>query len=162
MNNYLQQILTYFRNLTLNASGVSRDLYQLLQDKDISRALDMLQNRDDEVDQAIKEYNPQTHDVMKRPNKFRKGDDPYITEKLPRTRARYINDIELFFLLGNPIEWKKEEGDDEAFSLFTDFLEEQHFNSRIRQAKRLAGAEPSQPLSRTSTAMMIQASVASS
>lgn len=90
MNNYLQQILTYFRNLTLNASGVSRDLYQLLQDKDISRALDMLQNRDDEVDQAIKEYNPQTHDVMKRPNKFRKGDDPYITEKLPRTRARYI------------------------------------------------------------------------
>jgi Phage portal protein, SPP1 Gp6-like. len=141
MNNYLQQILTYFRNLTLNASGVSRDLYQLLQDKDISRALDMLQNRDDEVDQAIKEYNPQTHDVMKRPNKFRKGDDPYITEKLPRTRARYINDIELFFLLGNPIEWKKEEGDDEAFSLFTDFLEEQHFNSRIRQAKRLAGAE---------------------
>lgn len=141
MNNYLQQILTYFRNLTLNASGVSRDLYQLLQDKDINRALDMLQNRDDEVDQAIKEYNPQTHDVMKRPNKFRKGDDPYITEKLPRTRARYINDIELFFLLGNPIEWKKEDGDDEAFSLFTDFLEEQHFNSRIRQAKRLAGAE---------------------
>ena len=141
MNNYLQQILTYFRNLTLNASGVSRDLYQLLQDKDINRALDMLQNRDDEVDQAIKEYNPQTHDVMKRPNKFRKGDDPYITEKLPRTRARYINDIELFFLLGNPIEWKKEEGDDEAFSLFTDFLEEQHFNSRIRQAfQRLSSA----------------------
>lgn len=66
MNNYLQQILTYFRNLTLNSFGVNRSLYQLLQDKDISRALEMLQNRDDEVDEAIKEYNPQTHDVMKR------------------------------------------------------------------------------------------------
>lgn len=60
MNNYLQQILTYFRNLTLNSFGVNRSLYQLLQDKDISRALEMLQNRDDEVDEAIKEYNPQT------------------------------------------------------------------------------------------------------
>lgn len=141
MNNYLQQILTFFRNLTLNSMGVKRNLYQLLQDKDINRALEMLSNRDDDVDQAIKEYNPQTHDVMKRPNKYRKGDDPYITEKLPRTRARYINEIELFFLLGNPILWKKEDGDDEAFKMFTDFLDEQYFNSRIRQAKRLAGAE---------------------
>lgn len=141
MTTYLQQILTYFRNLTLNASGVSRDIYQLLQDKDVSQALDLLQNRDDEVDQAIKEYNPQTHDVMRRPNKYRKGDEPYITEKLPRTRARYINEIENFFLLGNPIEWKKEDGDDEAFSMFMDCLDEHHFNSRIREAKRLAGAE---------------------
>ncbi len=141
MNNYLQQILTFFRNLTLNSMSVKRNLYQLLQDKDINRALEMLSNRDEEVDQAIKEYNPQTHDVMKRPNKYRKGDDPYITEKLPRSRARYINEIELFFLLGNPIIWKKEDGDDEAFKMFTDFLDDQYFNSRIRQAKRLAGAE---------------------
>lgn len=41
MNNYLQQILTYFRNLTLNSFGVNRSLYQLLQDKDISRALEI-------------------------------------------------------------------------------------------------------------------------
>lgn len=141
MTNYLQQLLTYFRNLTLNSVGVNRTLYQLLQDKDINRALEMMENHDDEVDQAIKEYNPQTHDVMKRPNKFRKGEDPYITEKLPRTRARYINEIELFFLLGNPIEWKKEEGDDDGYTLYTDFLKDQYFNSRIRQAKRLAGSE---------------------
>lgn len=141
MTNFLQQILTYFRNLTLNSAGVSRDLYTLLQQQDINRALDLMQNRDDEVDIAIKEYNPQTHSVMRRPNKYRKNDDPYITEKLPRTWQRYINEVELFFLLGSPIIWKKEDGDDEAYKLFTDFLSEQHFNSRIRQAKRLAGAE---------------------
>ena len=141
MNNYLQQILTFFRNLTLNSVGVNRSLYQLLEDKDVGRALSLMQNRDTEVDLAIKEYNPQTHDVMSRPNKFRKNEDPYITEKLPRTRQRYINEIELFFLLGNPIMWKKEDGDDKAYEMFTEFLDSQYFNSRIRTAKRLAGAE---------------------
>ena len=117
MNNYLQQIMTYFRNLALNSAGVERNLYQLIQDGDIEAAIDMMQNRDDEVNSAIKEYNPQTHEVMSRSNKYRKNDDPYISEKLPRTRQRYINEVELFFLLGNPIKWKKENGSDDALSL---------------------------------------------
>lgn len=141
MTNYLQQIITYFRNMVLNSSGVERSLYQLIQDRDVMTAINLMQNRDIEVDNAIREYNPQTHDVMKRPNKYRKGDDPYITEKLPRTRQRYINEVELFFLLGNPIKWKKNDGDDEAFALFTDFLKGQRFDSNMRKAKRLAGAE---------------------
>lgn len=138
---YLQQIFTFFRNLTLNSIGVSRDLYRLLEDKDVDAALNLMQNHDLEVDQALREYNPQTHAVMRRPNKYRKNDVPYITEKLPRTRQRYINEVELFFLLGNPIVWSKRQGEDEAFGMFTDFLRDQHFDSRIRQAKRLAGAE---------------------
>ena len=141
MNNYLQQIMTYFRNLALNSAGVERNLYQLIQDGDIETAIDMMQSRDDEVDSAIKEYNPQTHEVMSRPNKYRKKSDDYITEKLPRSRQRYINEVELFFLLGNPIRWKKENGSDEAFALFMDFIKSTRFNSTIRQAKRLAGAE---------------------
>ena len=141
MTNYLQQILTYFRNMALNAAGAERDLLQYIQDGDIASAISMMQDKDGEVDLALDEYNPQTHDVMKRPNKYRKGGDAYISEKLPRTRQRYINEVELFFLLGNPILWKKEEGDDEAFRLFTDFLKSQRFNSNMRKAKRLAGAE---------------------
>jgi hypothetical protein len=112
-----------------------------LEDKDVAKALQLLQNRDTDVDNAIREYNPQTHRVMFRPNKPRKNDKPYITEKLPRTRQRYINEVELFFLLGNPIQWRRVKGDDEAFDLFKTFLKEQHFNSRMRQAKRLAGSE---------------------
>ena len=141
MDNYIQQILTYFRNMVLNSSGVERSLYKLIQDGDVSTAIGLMQNRDIEVDIAIGEYNSQTHDVMKRPNKYRKGDAPYISEKLPRTRQRYINEVELFFLLGNNIMWKKTDGDDEAFSMFTDFLKKQRFDSNMRQAKRLAGAE---------------------
>lgn len=141
MTNNLQQIVTYFRNLTLNAVGVNRGIYQLLEDGDVNKALAMMQDNDTDVDEAIKEYNPQTHAIMRRPNKYREKNEPYITEKLPRCRQRYINEIELFFLLGKPITWKKAEGDDTAYKLFTDFLTEQHFNSRMRQAKRLAGAE---------------------
>ena len=141
MNKTLQDIMTYFRNLTLNSVGADRDFATLMEDRDVSTALSMMGDRDDEVDLAVKEYNPQTHDVMKRPNKYRKNERPYITEKLPRTRQRYINEIELFFLLGNPVVWSKDGGDDDAFQLFTDFLKEQHFDSRLRQSKRLAGAE---------------------
>lgn len=133
--------MTYFRNLVLNSSGVERNLYQLIQDRDVSTAISLMQNRDMEVDSALGEYNSRMHDVMKRPNKYRKGDEPYITEKLPRSRQRYINEVELFFLLGNPIKWKKKDGDDEAFMLFVDFLKKQRFDSSMRKAKRLAGAE---------------------
>lgn len=141
MTNYLEQILTYFRNLALNASGAERSLYKLIEDKDIASAIEMMQNRDDEVDNALKEYNPQTHDVMHRPNKSRKNADEYRTEKLPRTRQRYINEVELFFLLGANIRWSKSSGDDEAFTMFTEFLKEQRFDSKMRKVKRLAGAE---------------------
>lgn len=141
MTNYLQQILTYFRNMALNAAGAERDLLQYIQDGDITSAINLMENHDNEVDKALEEYNPQTHEVMRRPNKFRKNDNPYISEKLPRTRQRYINEVELFFLLGNPILWKKEDGDDEAYKLFVDFLKAQRFNATMRKVKRLAGAE---------------------
>lgn len=141
MTNYLQQILSYFRNKVLNTAGAERDLLQLIQDGDIGTAIQLMQNRDIEVDEAIREYYPQHHEVMTRANKFREGIDPYITEKLPRARQRYINEVELFFLLGNPILWKKADGDDEAFALFSKFLKEQRFDANMRKFKRLAGAE---------------------
>ena len=51
--------------------------------------------------------------------------------------------MELFFLLGNPIKWKvsDESGDADAFSAYKQFLREIRFDSKMRQAKRLAGAE---------------------
>lgn len=141
MSNYINRILNAFRNMALNAEGADSDLNKLISNKEIGKAVGLMVNNDEEVDKAIREYNPQTHQVMKRPNKYRDDDEPYITEKLPRTRARYINEIELFFLLGKPIEWKQRGGDNEGYELFMSFLEDIHFNSKIREAKRLAGSE---------------------
>lgn len=139
--NYLSKIFNTFKNMTLNAEGADKELNALIAKKDIWKAISLMENNDTEIDKAIREYNPQTHEVMKRPNKYRDNDDAYITEKLPRTRARYINEIELFFLLGKPIIWKLRDGDDKAYELYTKFLEKMRFNSRIRQLKRLAGSE---------------------
>lgn len=141
MTNYLEQILTLFKNIVLNSVGAERDLYQLLQDKDVERAISLMQDRDKDVDEALREYNPQTHSIMRRANKRRKNVSDYVTEKLPRSRQRYINETELFFLFGNDVVWSKKEGDNDAFKLFSEFLDNTFFNSRMRTAKRLAGAE---------------------
>lgn len=140
--NIIEAIFNTIRNKTLNSLGVERDLMKLIEDKDISRVESMMQNRDTEVCEAIQEYNPETHEVNKRRDKKRKDREPYRVQKLPRTRQRYINEIELFFLLANPILWKNKDGmSDNAFKAFNDFLRDTRFNSTMRQAKRLAGAE---------------------
>ena len=108
-------------NVTLNTGknflGIARDLEQLLKDKDVDKAITLFQNRDIDVEKAIEEYTPSMHDVMKRRDKPRKGKEPYKVEKLPRRRQVYINEVELFFLLGKPIKWKNMDtsGSDEAF-----------------------------------------------
>lgn len=135
------QIKTYFRNLTLNALGVERSIFERLEDNDVDSVVNMMEQHDFDVDNAISEYNPQTHKVMSREDKWVKGEKPYRTEKLARTRQRYINEVELFFLLGNPVMWKKTEGDDEAFELYKKYLKDIYFNTKLRQCKRLAGAE---------------------
>jgi len=138
---FLDDIRSYFKNLYLGSDGAKKTIYELMEESKVDRVLNMMSDREEDIDKALKEYNPQLHDVMNRPNKTREDAEPYITEKLPRTRERYINEVELFFLLGVPIKWKKVEGDDEAFTLFTDYLKDTFFNAKIRQCKRLAGAE---------------------
>lgn len=137
----LQQIQTFFKNLVLNSVGAKKTIYEYLDQKEVGKALSMMANRDDDIDKALSEYNPELHPVMNRPNKQREGDSDYVTEKLPRSRERYINEVELFFLLGQPIKWKKEDGDDEGYKIYTQYLKDTFFNAKIRQCKRLAGAE---------------------
>ncbi|WP_290101796.1 phage portal protein [Parabacteroides goldsteinii] len=140
--NYFESLLQLFQNKILNSLGVERDLIQLIKDKDISRAIDLMQCRDEDVDTAIKEYDPALHEVNRRDNKPRAGQSPYITEKLSRSRQRYINEVELFFLLGQPITWEAtSENTDDAFQAYNDFINSTRFNTTMRQAKRLAGAE---------------------
>lgn len=142
MENYITQLQTLFRNKVLNAVGAERDFLTLLNDGDISKALDMMQDRHEDVDNAILEYNPQTHTVMGRRDKPRKNDEPYHPEKLPRARQRYINEVELFFLLGKDVDFRmlSEETDNE-FQLFNRFISANRMHSLHRQWKRLAGAE---------------------
>lgn len=143
MGSIIDYIVDIFRGQSMNDSTANKDLVTLIKEKDISQAMELFQNRDLEVMETIREYDPALHDIMSRPNKLRKGKEPYVTEKLPRRWQAYINEVALFFLLGQPIKWSKNDPDvqDEAFDAFTQFLKDTRFNTTMRQAKRLAGAE---------------------
>lgn len=139
--NYINKIETQFRYLTLNSEGVVREVYSKIGKRDIFGVLDMMENNDKEVDNAIREYNVQTHKVLGRPNKPRKNMPAYVTEKLPRNKQQYINETELFFLLGKPLKWKMIDGDAEVYQSYLRFWRRYRLDSMLRKAKRLAGAE---------------------
>ena len=135
-------------NNLINAALV-RDIEfeQLIKAKDIGRAMNQMTCRDKEINEAISEYNPKTHNIMKREDKLILDADGYYerTEKrwkLPIPYQSFINEISLVFLYGRPVKWMQEsEGTDNAFDAYKKLLKDTHFNSKIRQCKRLAGAE---------------------
>lgn len=138
----VSEIINTIKNHTLNSIGVERDLEQLLADKDIDKARSLMQNRDAIVDKAIAEYNPISHSIHQKMDKARTGRDPYRSEKLPRARQRYINEIELFFLLGAQLRWSIKEGaTDVGFEDYKENIKSLRFDSIIRKAKRIAGSE---------------------
>lgn len=144
MIQYFQDLAQLFRNKTLNVFGIERDFLTLVSDGDIEKAIQLMDDNEDDVDLCINEYYPEKHKVMKRPNKIRQNQPAYITEKLPRNRQRFINEVALFFLLNNPIKWRcnaETDEENDAFRIFKEFIAESRFNTTIRQAKRLAGAE---------------------
>lgn len=123
------------------AASVKDEMIARLQAKQVDEALQLFTSHHTEVEKAICEYDPMQHKVMTRRDIYPKGGEPIRREKLPRTRQRYINEVELFFLLGNPVEWTKLDGSEEAFTLFTDYLRDIRLDGLLRQCKRLAGAE---------------------
>lgn len=140
----ISDIYNVMRNHTLNSLGVERNLEQLLADKDIGKVKSLMQNRDSIVEKAIAEYNPSGHAIHRKLDKSRSGKSAYRTEKLPRARQRYINEVELFFLLGSAIKWEVEDESNatsNGFEDFNKFLKDLRFDSLFRKAKRIAGAE---------------------
>lgn len=138
----VSDIYTVIRNHILNSLGVERDLEQLLADKDIGKVKSLLQNRDSEVEVAISQYNPAGHAIHRKMDKSRSGQSDYRTEKLPRARQRYINEVELFFLYGENMKWAIKEGQDaDAFEDFKEYIKKLRMDSIFRKAKRVAGAE---------------------
>lgn len=138
MNNITEQKNT-------NPLTIKDRLVQLISENEIEKAMAMFEDHSEEVDIAIEEYNTKTHSIMERADKVRNDKTDYITNKLPRNWQQYINEVALFFFLGNPIKWELSSvnGDEykEAFNAFLSFLDEIYYNDNNRRAKRIAGAE---------------------
>lgn len=136
-----------FRNFVNSAVGRNQEFEQLLAARDISAVKEKMRYRAYEIQEALKEYNVKEHDVMHRPDKEitdKKGKllryEPVW--KLPIPYPVYINEISLVFLYGRPVKWlQQSEGTDNAFDKFQEVIKRTRFDSKIRQCKRLAGAE---------------------
>lgn len=140
MLEFIRDIVTLFKGKQLNAESVEGGFIELVRNGKVESAIEMMSNREDDVDVAFQEYHSGLHKVKNRPNKKRKKQADYISVKLPRSRQRYINEVALFFLLNNPIKWSVKSGDKEAAELFYKFLEDNDYNSVMREHKRAAGA----------------------
>lgn len=149
ISTYVENIATYFKNMFLNAVGSEKTLYEYLASKKVDKAIELMEDNHVDVDNAISEYYPQKHKINSRTMIYSKKGNRPLTCRVARARQRYINEVELFFLLGNNIVWKNnrqkddndEHTDDRAFVAFKQFLKEYHFDTNMRKAKRLAGAE---------------------
>lgn len=137
----------FFRNEINYLTGRNQEFDELLEAGDISRVKSKMQTHYAEAIACTKEFNPDEHLVMKRKDKIvtNKAGLPVKLErvaKLPVPYQQYINEVALVFLLGKPLTWSnKNDESDEAFEAFNTFIKDTHFNSKLREAKRLAGAE---------------------
>lgn len=140
-------LIDLFRNYVNALVGKNQEFEQLLADKDISAVKDKMCNQEKKIFDALSEYDTFSHEVMKREDKIitdKKGKFLRTEKvwKLPIPYPVYINEIALVFLYGRPIKWvQQSEGTDKAFDAFLNVIKRTRFDSKIRQCKRLAGAE---------------------
>lgn len=140
-------LIDLFRNYVNALVGKNQEFEQLLAAKDISAVKDKMCNQEKKIFDALSEYDTFSHEVMKREDKIitdKKGKFLRTEKvwKLPIPYPVYINEIALVFLYGRPIKWvQQSEGTDKAFDAFLNVIKSTRFDSKIRQCKRLAGAE---------------------
>ncbi len=142
--------MSYFQMFTnyLNAVvGRNQEFDDLIKAKDISRVKSLFQSREELTAEAMKEYNTRFHDINKREDKIvrnKLGQRKGVIKrwKLPLNYPQYINEISVVFIYGRPVKWTLQ-GDtgDKAFEAFKDIIKRTRFDSKVRQCKRLAGAE---------------------
>lgn len=134
-------------DITKSFNDIKAEVVNRINANKVEDALALFEDHTKEVEKAYKEYNPKHHSIMFRPDKVRKNKSDYKTNKLPRNWQSYINEIELYFLMNNGVSWELLNNYDEqdnlsdVFSKFTLFLQELHYDTCTREAKRLAGAE---------------------
>jgi SPP1 family phage portal protein len=140
-------LVDLFRNYVNALVGRNQEFEQLLAAKDISAVKEKMVSRLTDVIEALKEYETKEHLIMKREDKIitdKKG--KFLRKepvwKLPIPYPVFINEIALVFLFGRPVKWTQlSESTDDAFKAYQEFVKKTRFDSRIRQCKRLAGAE---------------------
>lgn len=129
------------------AVGCQQSFEELLEAGNVSDALALMSCDNPQQLEALKQYTLEKHPIMERMDKATYDENGNFKGwvkrwRLPLSYAKYINEMAVVFIYGRPVQWvQSSQNTDKAYKAFTDFIRTSHFNARIRQAKRLAGAE---------------------
>lgn len=136
------KIINYFQG-----NSLANDFDSLIARKDIDGVMSKMDSRAEETEEALKEYRIADHKINERVDKIIVDKDGNYKRtikrwKLPIDYPKFINEIALVFIYGQPVRWgQTSKGTDDAFNAFTNLLKEVHFDAKVRQCKRYAGAE---------------------
>lgn len=136
-----------FTNYLNAVVGRNQEFDELIKAKDISRVKSLFQSREELTAEAMSEYDTRMHEINKRKDKIvrnKLGQRKRIIKrwKLPLNYPQYINEISVVFIYGRPVKWTLQGNNgDKAFEAFKDVIKRTRFDSKVRQCKRLAGAE---------------------
>ncbi|MCM1079711.1 MAG: phage portal protein [Bacteroidales bacterium] len=131
------------------AAGRNQDFDELVKAGDIDGVMSKMDSRQVQTMEAARMYDPREHSIVMDPNRQGKVIENadgqrvgFVRQwRLPIPYPRYINEIALVFLYGRPVKWGcGTEGTERAFAAFNEFLARTHFDSKVRQMKRFAGA----------------------
>lgn len=143
-------LLNVIKNDVKAAVGYQQSLTELLDSKDVTRAIGMMKDCSVKAAENLQEYKVATHKINERKDRAifdKKGNFLRWSKrwKIPIPYQPFINEIALVFLYGRPVKWTQlsDQSDDTdyAFENFTKLNDEIRFNAHIREAKRAAGAE---------------------
>ncbi len=129
------------------AVGYQQSFEELLEAGNVSDALALMSCDNPQQLEALKQYKLERHPIMERMDKATYDENGNFKGwvkrwKLPLAYPKYINEMAVVFIYGRPPQWvQSSQNTDAAYKAFNDFIRNTHFNARIRQAKRLAGAE---------------------
>lgn len=140
-------LLNVITNEVRAAVGYQQSFEQLLDNKDVSRALSMMHDHSASAQRNLLDYQISTHKIMERKDRAvydKKGSFLRWSKrwKIPVPYQEFINEIALVFLYGRPVKWSQlSDGTDDAFENYKKLMERIRFDAHVREAKRSAGAE---------------------
>ena len=115
-------IFNTIANLFNATVGRNQEFEQLIVAKDIGRVISLMDSHQQEADEQAERH--------------------ACPLEASRGYPVYINEMSLVFIFGQPVKGVQlSDGTDDGFKAYTDLLARMHFNSKIRQCKRLAGSE---------------------
>ena len=137
-----EKVINYFQG-----NHTANDFDALIARRDIDGVMSKMDSRREQTEEALHEYRIYDHKINERQDKVIVDKDGNYKRtikrwKLPIDYPKYINEIALVFIYGQPVRWgQTSEGTDDAFDAFTNLLKDVHFDAKVRQCKRYAGAE---------------------